>query len=38
VNYRTDCVPYQLNIDDFSIKAQALKALPAPPSRDVKGY
>jgi hypothetical protein len=29
LSYRTDCVPHQLNIDDFSIKAQALKALPA---------
>jgi hypothetical protein len=27
--YRTDCVPHQINIDDFSIKAQVLKALPA---------
>jgi hypothetical protein len=30
LKYRTDCVPYQVNIDDFSIKADALKALPAP--------
>lgn len=29
VNYRADCVPHQVNIDDFGIKAQALKALPA---------
>lgn len=29
LNYRTDCVPRQVNIDDFSIKAQALKPLPA---------
>ncbi len=29
LNYRTDCVPHQINIQDFSIKAQALKALPA---------
>jgi hypothetical protein len=38
VNYRTDCVPHQVNIDDFSIKAQALKELPAPPSKAAKGY
>jgi hypothetical protein len=29
LSYRTDCVPHQINIDDFSIKAQVLKALPA---------
>lgn len=29
LTYRTDCVPHQVNIDDFSIKAQVLKALPA---------
>jgi len=29
LNYRTDCVPHEVNIDDFGIKAQALKALPA---------
>jgi hypothetical protein len=29
LKYRTDCVPHQINIDDFSIKAQVLKALPA---------
>jgi hypothetical protein len=29
LNYRTDCVPHQININDFSIKAQVLKALPA---------
>jgi hypothetical protein len=28
LSYRTDCVPHQVNIDDFGIKAQALKALP----------
>jgi hypothetical protein len=32
LNYRTDCVPHEVNIDDFGIKAQALKALPAPAS------
>ena len=29
LNYRTDCVPHEVNIDDFSIKAEALKPLPA---------
>lgn len=29
LSYRTDCVPHEVNLDDFSIKAQALKALPA---------
>ena len=29
LNYRTDCVPHQLTLDDFSVKAQALKPLPA---------
>jgi hypothetical protein len=28
VVYRTDCFPYQISIDGFAIKAQALKALP----------
>jgi hypothetical protein len=30
LNYRTDCIPHEVNIDDFSVKAQVLKALPAP--------
>jgi hypothetical protein len=29
LSYRTDCVPHQVNINDFSVKAEALKALPA---------
>jgi hypothetical protein len=29
LNYRTDCVPYQEYPDPFSIKAEALKPLPA---------
>jgi hypothetical protein len=29
LKYRADCVPHQVNIDDFGIKAQTLKALPA---------
>jgi hypothetical protein len=29
LDYRTDCVPHQLTLDDFSVKAQALKPLPA---------
>lgn len=31
-------VPHQVNIEDFSIKAQALKELPAPVSKAAKGY
>jgi hypothetical protein len=29
LNYRTDCVPHQINTEDFTIKAEALKALSA---------
>jgi len=29
LNYHTDCIPYEVNVDDFNIEAQALKALPA---------
>jgi hypothetical protein len=29
LNYRTDCVPYQVNSNDFSVKAEILKPLPA---------
>jgi hypothetical protein len=29
LNYRTDCMPGQVNINDFSIKAETLKPLPA---------
>jgi hypothetical protein len=29
LSYRTDCVPHQINIDDFSVKGEALKPLPA---------
>jgi hypothetical protein len=28
LNYRTDCVPHQVNIDDFTIKGEALKPVP----------
>lgn len=38
MSYRADCVPHEVNIDDFTIKAQALKELPAPKSHVVKGY
>jgi hypothetical protein len=31
LSYRADCVPHQVNIDDFGIKADALKPLPAAP-------
>ena len=29
LSYRTNCVPHQINIDGFGVKAEALKALPA---------
>jgi hypothetical protein len=29
LSYRTDCVPHQINVDDFSIKGESLKPLPA---------
>lgn len=29
LSYRTDCVPYQESVDQFSVKAEALKPLPA---------
>jgi hypothetical protein len=29
VNFRTDCVPHQININDFTVKGEALRALPA---------
>jgi hypothetical protein len=32
LDYRTDCVPHEVNIDDFGIKAQTLKPLPVPAS------
>jgi hypothetical protein len=39
VDYRTDCVPHEVNIDDFTIKAEALKELPvAPAPRAAKVY
>jgi hypothetical protein len=28
LNYRTDCVPYEVNLNDFSVKAEVLKPLP----------
>ena len=30
LNYRTDCKPGEVNINDFSIKAEVLKPPPAP--------
>jgi hypothetical protein len=38
LNYRTDCVPHEVNSDDLSIKAQALKELPASLPAAAKGY
>ncbi|MGO9935192.1 MAG: hypothetical protein ACLPV8_25720 [Steroidobacteraceae bacterium] len=35
LSYRTDCVPQEIN--GFSIKAQALKALPPPSTANAKG-
>jgi hypothetical protein len=30
LNYRADCVPHEVNINDFSVKAEVLKPLPTP--------
>jgi hypothetical protein len=30
LTYRAECVPHQTNLDDFAVKAQVLKAVPAP--------
>jgi hypothetical protein len=38
VSYRTDCVPHEVNIDDFTVKAQALKELQAPKAHTARGY
>jgi hypothetical protein len=37
LDYRTDCVAHEVNLDAFSIKTQALKALPAPAAGAAKG-
>jgi hypothetical protein len=29
LNYRTDCVPHEVTLNDFSVKAEVLKPLPA---------
>jgi len=29
LKYRTDCVPHEVNLNDFSVRAEALKPLPA---------
>ena len=29
LNYRTDCVPHEVNLNDFSVKGEVLKPLPA---------
>jgi hypothetical protein len=36
VDYRTDCVPHQINLNGFSIKAQALVAVPVPKAAALK--
>jgi hypothetical protein len=33
LKYRTDCVPHEVNINDFSVRAEALKPLPATVAR-----
>jgi hypothetical protein len=37
VSYRTDCLPHEVNIDDFGIKADALKPLPAAAASAARG-
>lgn len=34
LNYRTDCVPYQQHVNQFSVKAEALKPLAARAAKD----
>jgi hypothetical protein len=29
LKYHADCIPYEVNVDDFNVETQALKALPA---------
>lgn len=37
LDYRTDCVPHEVNLNDFSVKAQVLKPLPAPLAGAARG-
>jgi len=37
LSYRTDCVPRQVGVDDFGIKADALKPLPAVAASAARG-
>lgn len=37
LNYRTDCTPYQVNINDFSVEAEILKPLPADAAGAARG-
>jgi hypothetical protein len=37
LNYRTDCVPQQVSMDDFSINAEILKPLPATEASAAQG-
>jgi hypothetical protein len=30
LKYRTNCIPHEINVNDFSVKAEILKPLPAP--------
>jgi hypothetical protein len=36
LTYETDCVPHQINLNGFHVKADALIALPAPTAADSK--
>ena len=37
LNYRTDCQPYQVNINDFSVEAEILEPLPATAANAAQG-
>lgn len=37
LNYRTDCLPHEVNIDDFTIKGEALKPVPGAPAGAARG-
>jgi hypothetical protein len=37
LNYRTDCVPHEVNINDFSVKAEVLKPLATPTASAATG-
>jgi len=37
LNYRTDCVPHEVTLNDFSVKAEVLKPLPASAASAAQG-